>query len=192
MALQQPSANSLSLVCTQDCRSAFSQELLRRTQFDNDNTHTDTRTHMTHRHIPTHSLTNQRDIGMAHYEKHGKQEAAYPISLPPVSHCPVAGLQRYRDGVCSLLFPIMCHPHWYYPGSREIGLLCKRTTRTVNSDLQKKEVEPENRWSLALSLADHRLLRTKFRRSAATRHGLEQRIFTFSYLTWDYRNPPSG
>ena len=31
--------------------------------------------------------------------------------------------------------------HWYYPGSREIGLLFKRTTRTVNSDLLKKEVE---------------------------------------------------
>ena len=53
---------------------------------------------------------------MAHYEKQGKQEAAYPIpiSLPPVLHCPVTVLQRYREGVCSLLFPlifIMCQSY---------------------------------------------------------------------------------
>ena len=53
---------------------------------------------------------------MANYEKQGKQEAAYPIpiSLFPVPHCPVTVLQRYRDGVCSLLFPlffIICHPY---------------------------------------------------------------------------------
>ena len=37
---------------------------------------------------------------MANYEKQGKQEAAYPIplSLPPMPHCLVAVLQRYRDG----------------------------------------------------------------------------------------------
>ena len=53
---------------------------------------------------------------MAHYEKQGKQEAAYsiPISLFLMPHCLVKVLQRYRDGVCSLLFPlffIMCHPY---------------------------------------------------------------------------------
>ena len=56
------------------------------------------------------------DIGMANYEKQGKQEAAYPIPiyLLPMPHCPVTVLQRYRDGVCSLLFPlffIICHPY---------------------------------------------------------------------------------
>ena len=53
---------------------------------------------------------------MAHHKKQGKQEAAYPIpiSLPPMPHCPVTVIQRYRDGVCSLLFPlifIMCHSY---------------------------------------------------------------------------------
>ena len=40
----------------------------------------------------------------------GKQEAAYPIpiSLPRMPHCLVKVLQRYRDGVCSLLF---CHAY---------------------------------------------------------------------------------
>ena len=52
---------------------------------------------------------------MAHYEKQGKQKAAYPIpiSLPLMPHCPVTVLQRYRDGVCNLLVPlffIMSHP----------------------------------------------------------------------------------
>ena len=78
------------------------------------------------------------DIGMANYEKQVEQEAAYPIpiyifvqllqdseareerhsyilliaSLMP--HCPVTVVQRYRDGVCSLLFHlffIICHPY---------------------------------------------------------------------------------
>ena len=52
---------------------------------------------------------------MANYER-GKQKAAYPIplSLFPMTHCLVTVLQRYRDGVCSLLFPpffIICHPY---------------------------------------------------------------------------------
>ena len=35
--------------------------------------------------VKNHFFTMKRDIGMAHYEKQGKQEAAYPIpiSLPP-------------------------------------------------------------------------------------------------------------
>ena len=36
--------------------------------------------------------------------------------------------------------------HWYY---REIGLPCKRPSRTVNSNLLKKEGESENTWCLA-------------------------------------------
>ena len=54
-----------------------------------------------------------------------------------------------------------------------IGLLCKRTTRTVNSDLQKKEVEPETDGLSGSVSGRSPILRTKFRRSAATtRHGL--------------------
>ena len=67
------------------------------------------------------------DIGM---EKQVEQEAAYPIpislyncyrtvrhekryisgiAMPLLPHCPVTVVQRYRDGVCSLLF------HLFYP-----------------------------------------------------------------------------
>ena len=76
------------------------------------------------------------DIGMANYEKQVEQEAAYPIPISLcncyrtvrhekrgiatpdsaflVPHCPVTVVQRYRDGVCSLLFHlffIICHPY---------------------------------------------------------------------------------
>ena len=78
------------------------------------------------------------DIGMANYEKRVEQEAAYPIPLSLYNcyrtvrhekrgiaiiilliaflmpHCPVTVVQRYRDGVCSLLFHsffIICHPY---------------------------------------------------------------------------------
>ena len=76
------------------------------------------------------------DIGMANYEKQVEQEAAYPIPIslyncyrtvrhekrgiatPDIAflmpHCPVTVVQRYRDGVCSLLFHlffIICHPY---------------------------------------------------------------------------------
>ena len=77
------------------------------------------------------------DIGMANYEKQVEQEAAYPIPIslyncyrtvrhekrgiatPDIiaflmPHCPVTVVQRYRDGVCSLLFHlffIICHPY---------------------------------------------------------------------------------
>ena len=67
------------------------------------------------------------DIGMANYEKEVEQEAAYPIPISlyncyrtvrhekrynirssyaslHMPHCPVRVVQRYRDGVCSLLF----------------------------------------------------------------------------------------
>ena len=67
------------------------------------------------------------DIGMANYEKQVEQEAAYPIPISLYNcyrtvrhekryqeyysyaslllpHCPVTVVQRYRDGVCSLLF----------------------------------------------------------------------------------------
>ena len=77
------------------------------------------------------------DIGMANYEKQVEQEAAYPIPISLYNcyrtvrqekryqeyidsyaslllpHCPVTVVQRYRDGVCSLLFHlffIICHP----------------------------------------------------------------------------------
>ena len=71
--------------------------------------------------------------GMANYEKQVEQEAAYPIPISlyncyrAVRHekryqeysyasllCPVTVVQRYRDGVCSLLFHlffIICHPY---------------------------------------------------------------------------------
>ena len=48
---------------------------------------------------------------MSNYEKQGKQEAAYPI--PFASHASLS-CNSYRDGVCSLLFPlffIICHPY---------------------------------------------------------------------------------
>ena len=73
---------------------------------------------------------------MANYEKQVEQEAAYPIPIslyncyrtvrhekrgiatPDIAflmpHCPVTVVQRYRDGVCSLLFHlffIICHPY---------------------------------------------------------------------------------
>ena len=74
---------------------------------------------------------------MAHYEKQVEQEAAYPIPISLYNcyrtvrqekrgiaiilliaflmpHCPVTVVQRYRDGVCSLLFHlffIICHPY---------------------------------------------------------------------------------
>ena len=73
---------------------------------------------------------------MANYEKQVEQEATYtiPISLYNcyrtvrhekkgiailliaflMPHCPVAVVERYRDGVCSLLFHllfIICHPY---------------------------------------------------------------------------------
>ena len=69
------------------------------------------------------------DIGMANYEKRVEQEAAYPIPISLYNcyrtvrhekrciatpsllliaflmpHCPVTVVQRYRDGVFSLLF----------------------------------------------------------------------------------------
>ena len=78
------------------------------------------------------------DIGMANYEKQVEQKAAYPIPISLYNcyrtvrqekrgiaiyilliafllpHCPVTVVQRYRDGVCSLLFHlffIICHPY---------------------------------------------------------------------------------
>ena len=69
---------------------------------------------------------------MANYEKQVEQEAAYPIPISlyncyrtvrhekryisgvAMPHCPVTGVQRYRDGVCSLLFHlffIIWHPY---------------------------------------------------------------------------------
>ena len=75
---------------------------------------------------------------MANYEKQVEQEAAYPIPISLYNcyrtvrqekryqeyidsyaslllpHCPVTVVQRYRDGVCSLLFHlffIICHPY---------------------------------------------------------------------------------
>ena len=75
---------------------------------------------------------------MANYEKQLEQEAAYPIPISLYNcyrtvrqekrgiaiyilliaflmpHCPVTVVQRYRDGVCSLLFHlffIICHPY---------------------------------------------------------------------------------
>ena len=78
------------------------------------------------------------DIGMANYEKQVEQEAAYPIPISLYNcyrtvrhekryqeyidsyaslllpHCPVTVVQRYRDGVCSLLFHlffIICYPY---------------------------------------------------------------------------------
>ena len=73
---------------------------------------------------------------MANYEKRVEQEAAYPIPISLYNcyrtvrheerhsyrlliaflmpHCPVTVVQRYRDGVCSLLFHsffIICHPY---------------------------------------------------------------------------------
>ena len=69
------------------------------------------------------------DIGMANYEKQVEQEAAYPIPISLYNcyrtvrhekryqeslllpHCPVTVVQRYRDGVCSLLFHLICHPY---------------------------------------------------------------------------------
>ena len=78
------------------------------------------------------------DIGMANCEKKVEQEAAYPIPISLYNcyrtvwhekryisgvasyasllmpHCPVTVVQRYRDGVCSLLFHlffIICHPY---------------------------------------------------------------------------------
>ena len=73
------------------------------------------------------------DIGMANYEKKVEQEAAYPIPISlyncyrtvrhekryisgvamPLFSC-LTVVQRYRDGVCSLLFHlffIICHPY---------------------------------------------------------------------------------
>ena len=71
---------------------------------------------------------------MANYDKQVEQEAAYPIPISLYNcyrtvrhekrgiaiyilflmpHCPVTVVQRYRDGVCSLLFHlffIICHP----------------------------------------------------------------------------------
>ena len=99
-------------------------------------------------------LLNEGDIGMANYEKQVEREAAYPIPISLYNcyrtvrqekrgiaiyilliaflmpHCPVTVVQRYRDGVCSLLFHlffIICHP---------IELLLKRiclaTPRTAS------------------------------------------------------------
>ena len=68
------------------------------------------------------------DIGMANYEKQVEQEAAHPYIFVAreerhsyifliaflMPHCPVTVVQRYRDGVCSLLFHlffIICHPY---------------------------------------------------------------------------------
>ena len=78
------------------------------------------------------------DKGMPNYEKQVEQEAAYPIPISLYNcyrtvrheklyqeyidsyasllmpHCPVTVVQRYRDGVCSLLFHlfiIICHPY---------------------------------------------------------------------------------
>ena len=75
---------------------------------------------------------------MPNYEKRVEQEAAYPIPISLYNcyrtvrhekryqeynysyasllmpHCPVPVVQRYRDGVCSLLFHssfIICHPY---------------------------------------------------------------------------------
>ena len=97
---------------------------------------------------------------MANYEKQVEQEAAYPIPsyifvqllqdseareerhsyilliafLMP--HCPVTVVQRYRDGVCSLLFHlffIICHP--YIPLHLEFLYLynCRASNGVSNS-----------------------------------------------------------
>ena len=80
-------------------------------------------------------FSNEGDIGMANYEKRVEQEAAYPIPISLYNcyrtvrhekrgiillivflmpHCPVTVVQRYKDGVCSLLFHsffMICHPY---------------------------------------------------------------------------------
>ena len=100
------------------------------------------------------------DIGMANYEKQVEQEAAYPIPISLYNcyrtvrhekryqeyidsyaslllpHCPVTVVQRYRDGVCSLLFHlffIICHPyiplHLEVIGERERAYLVVQLAR---------------------------------------------------------------
>ena len=49
-------------------------------------------------------------------------------------HCPVTGVQRYRDGVCSLLFHlffIICHP--YIPLQLEDFWLCQCTIYNIGA-----------------------------------------------------------
>ena len=82
---------------------------------------------------------------MAYYEKQVEQEDAYPIPISLYNcyrtvrhekrgiailliaflmpHCPVIVVQRYRDGVCSLLFFIICHPYSYPPSFRRNDFL---------------------------------------------------------------------
>ena len=93
------------------------------------------------------------DIGMANYEKQVEQEAAYPIPISLYNcyrtvrhekryisgvaiyasllmpHCPVTVVQRYRDGVCSLLFHlffIICHPYIPLHLEEMIFYTCKK------------------------------------------------------------------
>ena len=85
------------------------------------------------------------DIGMANYEKQVEQEAAYPIPISLYNcyrtvrhekryqeyidsyasllmpHCPVTVVQRYRDGVCSLVFHNL--PSLYPPSFRRNDFL---------------------------------------------------------------------
>ena len=107
------------------------------------------------------------DIGMANYEKQVEQEAAYPIPISLYNcyrtvryekryisgvaiyasllmpHCPVTVVQRYRDGVCSLLlhfFFIICHP--YIPLHLEemifilVYIYTSRKARTVGRQVE--------------------------------------------------------
>ena len=60
--------------------------------------------------VKNHFSKMKMDIGMANYEKQGKQETAYPIPISYIlSYYTV--VQRYRDGVCSLLFFLTFHPY---------------------------------------------------------------------------------
>ena len=95
---------------------------------------------------------------MANYEKQVEQEAAYPIPISLYNcyrtvrqkkrgiaiyilliaflmpHCPVTVVQRYRDGVCSLLFHlffIICHPYIPLHLEEMIFYTCKYSARST-------------------------------------------------------------
>ena len=110
--------------------------------------------------IKNHFFKMKGDIGMANYEKQVEQEAAYPIPISLYNcyrtvrqekrgiaiyilliafllpHCPVTVVQRYRDGVCSLLFHlffIICHPYIPLHLEEMIFYTCIHSIECVNA-----------------------------------------------------------
>ena len=116
---------------------------------------------------------------MANYEKQVEQEAAYPIPISLYNcyrtvrhekryisgvaiyasllmpHCPVTVVQRYRDGVCSLLFHlffIICHPYIPLHLEEMIFYTCIPSTTVLGDNYTKCKIPLT--WQITVSDSD--------------------------------------